>query len=138
MSMIEEGIESLDDTGFDFGRNRFALLAIGPDHLLLLLTMCEDTCFASCRAGMVGNEAGDHTAAFNQPIPNEICSLIISDDPNGENMSAKVKQIGNDITCAAQADCLTFNIDNRDWSFRRDSSHFAPDEFVEHQIAEDD
>ena len=45
-------------------------------------------------------------------------------------------QVAGDIARAARHKALAFKFHHRDRGFRRDSSHFAPDELIQHDIAQ--
>jgi hypothetical protein len=53
------------------------------------------------------------------------------------NGFAKGPQISRNISSPTRIERLALDFDNGNWSFRRDSGDFSPDEFVQHHIPDD-
>jgi len=51
-------------------------------------------------------------------------------------LTRELAQVPRDVSCATWVICFCRDVHHRHWSLRRNARYSAPDEFIEHQIAD--
>ena len=109
-------------------------LAIHPHHLL----MPRD--HARLQNGVVARtaqHAGGIDSRLRQQAGEPAAAGIVAGDAEQRGLRAQAAQIARDIRRAARVEGLAGHVDDRHGRFRRDPRHAAPDEFVQHEVADD-
>ena len=85
-----------------------------------------------------GADAGGANLAVGQQAQEVPARFIVAHGSGQTGHGAKAGDIPRHIGSATRVGGAALNIDHRDRSLRRDAGYFAPQEFVEHDIADDE
>src|SRR5690349_17197435 len=100
--------------------------------------MSDDASLGRRRSFTIDDQGVFVLSEFFQTCPQALARCVVTNNSHHATVSAKSKEIRQDICCATQVNGFTTNVDNGNRSFWRNTRDVAPDKFVKHHIAQDD
>src|SRR6266480_184741 len=127
------------DRAHDFsdlrGRGSGEFFAVDPYYLLM---PGDDSRLNNGREFFIFDRIRDVDLALGQQLAQLLAAPVLSDQTDHRNAIEKFAKIAGDIGGAAGKETFACHLDYRHWRFRRNPADFAPDEFVQHQVADNE
>ena len=106
---------------------------VHADHLLVAR---DDARFPNSFERRVALHAGGIDAGFRQQPEQELAGGVFSGEPHDRDMRGEFLQITRHIGGAAGVIRFARYVDDGNRRFRRNARHIAPDEFIQHEVAD--